>query len=195
MRGNRVDPETVPHSLQRVVVVGSSCAGKSTFACGLAAALGHACVELDALFWAPHWQPRPTKEFHRLTQQAAAADTWVVEGNYRGVREILWPRATTVVWLNYGFATVLWRAVRRTIRRIATREVHWHGNRESFRRSFLSRESILVWVVKTFLRRRCEFEALRASGQYPQLAWVELQRPGEAANYLRSAAQGKFRHG
>ena len=175
----------MPASLERIVVIGSSCAGKTRFAARLAGALGHSTIDLDELFWAPNWQAKPLGEFRRLTEQVASSERWVVAGNYSDVRSILWPRATAVIWLNYGFAVVLWRAVTRTVRRVATREVLWQGNRESFKRSFLSRESILVWVVSTFHKRRRQFHALRASNPYPHLSWVEFNHPAEAERFVR----------
>ena len=171
--------------LDRIIVVGTSCAGKTTFARKLSAALGQEFVELDALHWSPNWQPKPEQQFRALAAEAAARTRWVVEGNYRGVREILWPRATTVVWLNYSFATVMFRAFRRTVRRAFSRERLWHGNQESFRRSFFSRDSILMWVVTTFHRRQREYHELRSSETHAHLSWVEFQRPSEAERYLR----------
>lgn len=171
---------------ERVVVVGTSCCGKTMFARQLAESLACPCIELDELYWAPNWTPKPDSEFRRLVEIAASAPRWVTEGNYGRIRDVLWPRATTIVWLNYSFITVFRRALRRTCRRIIVRERLWHGNRESFARSFLSRDSILVWVVTTFNRRRKEFATLRASGNYPHLSWVELRRPAEAESYLRS---------
>jgi len=173
---------------ERVVVVGTSCCGKTMFARQLAQSLGCPCVELDELYWAPNWTPKPDSEFRRLVEIGASAPRWVTEGNYGRIRDALWPRATTIVWLNYSFITVFRRALRRTCRRIIVRESLWHGNRESFGRSFLSRDSILVWVIATFNRRRKEFETLRTSGKYPHLSWVEFRRPSEAESYLRSIA-------
>jgi adenylate kinase family enzyme len=175
----------VSASLERIVVIGSSCAGKTTFAVRLARTLGHPQTDLDELFWGPNWQAKPLDEFRRLTEQVASCERWVVSGNYSDVRAILWPRATTVIWLNFGLPVVLWRALTRTVRRVATRETLWHGNRESFRRSLLSRESILVWVVSTFRTRRRQFAALRASNPYPHLSWVELDRPADAERFVR----------
>jgi len=170
--------------LERIVVIGSSCAGKTTFARRLGGELGHPVSDLDELFWAPNWQAKPLEEFRRLAEQVALDDRWVVSGNYSDVRSILWPRATAVIWLNYGFAVILWRALSRTVRRVATREVLWQGNRESFRRSFLSRESILVWVTSTFHKRRRQFRALRESNAYPHLCWVEFNRPADAERFV-----------
>jgi adenylate kinase family enzyme len=178
---------------QRIVVVGTSCCGKTVFARLLAQSLGCPSVELDELYWGPQWTPKPDAEFRRLVEAAARAPRWVADGNYGRVRDILWPRATTIVWLNYSFQRVLLQALRRTLRRLVTREELWHGNRESLRRSFLSRESILLWVISTFHRRREELAGLRASSRYPHLSWVELRRPGDAEPYLRSLQPADIR--
>lgn len=170
----------------KVLIVGTSSAGKSTFARRFAAATGMLHVELDQLYWDVNWTPKEKSEFTRLTLEATAGERWVVDGNYSGVRDALWPRATTVIWLNYSFPTVLFRALRRAFRRSFTREALWHGNRESFRRSFLSKDSILVWVITTFHRRRREFTALRGNGKYPNLTWIEFKEPMEAQRYLDS---------
>lgn len=130
--------------------------------------------------------PKESSEFRRLTAEAIAGDAWIVEGNYSVVRDLLWPRATTVIWMNYGFPVVLYRSFRRTVVRCLTGEPLWHGNRESFRRSFLSKESILVWVISTFHRRRRSLSQLRASGTYPNLTWVEFHNSRDAERYLAS---------
>lgn len=165
----------------RVVVIGSSCAGKSTFARELASARGCAFIEMDDLFWAGNWVPKPAHEFLAAVEAASAPTQWVVAGNYGSARDVLWPRATTIVWLNYSLPRVLGRGLVRTVRRVVTREVLFQGNRETFRRSFLSRDSILWWIVTTFHRRQHEFESLRASGRYAQLRWIEVRHPDQAA--------------
>jgi adenylate kinase family enzyme len=171
---------------ERIVVVGSSCAGKTTFARSLAAALGRPYVELDHLYWSANWQPKPLEEFRALVIDAAAAERWVADGNYTVARDQLWPRATTIVWLNYGFRTVLWRALRRTFGRAVSREELWHGNRESFGRALLSRESILWWVITTFHRKRRQVGDLRRNAKFPHLGWIEFRRPSDAKRYLES---------
>lgn len=85
-------------SLQRVVVVGMSGAGKSTVARRLALALGAPHVELDALFWGPEWEPRMPADFRRDVDAAAGGGRWIVDGNYGSVRHLVWPRATAIVW-------------------------------------------------------------------------------------------------
>ena len=87
--------------MARVVVIGTSCVGKTTFAQALARVLNFPHVELDSLHWQPNWIPRPPEEFRALTAEALAKDCWITDGNYGAVRDLVWSRATTIIWLNY----------------------------------------------------------------------------------------------
>jgi len=171
--------------LERVLVIGPSCSGKSSFARRLADRLGCSWVQLDELHWGPNWTQRPEAEFRSLAEAAIAGPQWVVDGNYSVLRALLWPRATSVVWLNYGFVTVFLRALRRTIRRVVNREQLFSGNRESFGEAFLSRKSILLWVITTYGQTRRKYEDLRSGPQFAQLRWFEFQRPRDAETFLR----------
>ena len=106
-----------PSDLQRVAVVGTSCSGKTTFADSLSVILGIPHIELDALYWQPGWMERPPAEFCTLVEKETSGNRWVSDGNYSTVREIVWGRATDVVWLNYSFPLVFSRALRRSISR------------------------------------------------------------------------------
>jgi adenylate kinase family enzyme len=172
--------------LQRVVVIGTSCAGKTSFAGELAKKLCCPHIELDALHWLPNWVERPENEFRTAVLSVVEPDSWVIDGNYGTVRDLIWPRATTVIWLNYSLPVVLSRAVRRTFRRAATQEALYSGNRESLRRAFFHRDSILLWVITTYHRRRREFRSMRAGNKYPQLEWLEFRAHRGAQCFLQS---------
>ncbi len=109
-----------------------------------------------------------------------------MDGNYGFVRDIVWARATAVIWLNYPLRVVLWRAWSRTTRRVLMREELFSGNRESFRRSFLSRESIILWAVSSHRRVRREYRRIIDDGTYPHLRIVELRGPAQADALLTS---------
>lgn len=108
----------------------------------------------------------------------------MADGNYRAVRDLVWPRADTVIWLDYPLVVNLWRLTRRNIGRIATREELYHGNRETFRSQFLSRDSLLLWAAQSHRRRRREWAALIASGAYPHLAFARFRSPGATDRWL-----------
>src|SRR5579871_6058918 len=85
----------------RIVVVGSTGSGKTTLARHLACRLHLAHVELDALHWDANWVPAPTPIFRERVDAALSGPAWAVDGNYSKVRDIVWPRADTVIWLDY----------------------------------------------------------------------------------------------
>lgn len=164
----------------RVVVIGSSGSGKTSLAAALAAQHGIPHIELDALHWAENWQARPVETFRALVQEAAAAPNWIADGNYSAVREQLWQRATHIVWLDYSRFTITRRIWWRTLSRLVTREPLWAGNREDWRTTFFSRESILVWSWQGVTKNRVRYRELQASGAYPHLQWLVLRHPREA---------------
>jgi adenylate kinase family enzyme len=106
--------------MQRVSVVGVSGAGKTTVGRKLAAALGVAFVELDAIFHQPDWVELPHDDFRERVHAALATPGWVVDGNYSMVRDLVWDRADTVVWLDLPRRLVMRRVILRTLRRAVT---------------------------------------------------------------------------
>jgi adenylate kinase family enzyme len=174
----------------RIIVVGTSGSGKSTFAEALASRLHVPRVELDALHWLPNWTERDRGEFRALVAQATEGDRWVVDGNYSAVRDVLWPRATDIVWLNFSRATVFSRVFTRTVRRCWTKEELWAGNRESWRKAFLSRKSILLWSLTTYSKNRMKYARLRNEPGFAHLRWHELRAERDAQYLLRSVNSG-----
>jgi adenylate kinase family enzyme len=168
--------------MRRINVVGTSATGKSTFAIKLAERLGVPCVELDELHWEPGWTEAPEAVFRGRVAAATDGGDWVVDGNYSSVRDLVWARADTVVWLDYPLPTILRRFLRRTVRRIARREELWAGNRERLATQFFSRDSLLMWILSTYRRRRREYPRLLA--EHPNLSAVPLRSPAEAARWL-----------
>ncbi|MDO5653619.1 MAG: AAA family ATPase [Brachymonas sp.] len=168
----------------RFIVVGTSGAGKTSFARELAACLHVPHIELDSLYWLPEWQKRSPDEFQALVASATSAPEWVVDGNYRSVQDIVWPLATDVIWLNYSRWTIHRRVVWRTLVRALTRESLWNGNRESLREALFSRDSIILWSLRTFARNRRRYAELKASDAYASLRWHELRTPREAQRFL-----------
>ena len=175
--------------LRRVAVVGTSCSGKTTFAATLAEQLQVPHIELDALHWRPGWVPAPREAFRQAVAEAIAADRWVSDGNYGVVRDLVWGRSTAVIWLDYPFATVLRRALYRTTRRVLLRERLYSGNRETIGRAFLSRDSILWWVVTTWRRRRREYPMLFEQAAFAHLEVTALANPRDADSFLRRNAR------
>lgn len=171
--------------LDRVVVVGTSCSGKTTFARRLAEILASPYVELDALYWGPGWTPRPG--FQRDAAAAAGQGRWVIDGNYSAVRDAVWRRSTAIVWLDLPFPLVFSRALRRTVARIVTGERLYGGdNRETIRGAFLAHDGIPWWVIRTHRKRRREYAEMLGRPEYRHATRVRLRSPAEAEAFLTS---------
>jgi adenylate kinase family enzyme len=168
----------------RIVVVGTAGCGKTTFARRIAQRLRIPHVELDALHWEHGWQPAPLGVLRDRTVRALSGGTWVVDGNYSKVRDIVWGRADTVVWLDYSLPVILRRLIWRTLHRCLTHEELWRGNRETLSKALLSRESIVLWALRTYARRRREYPVLAVCPEHRHLEFVSLRSPHAADEWV-----------
>jgi hypothetical protein len=167
--------------VRRVLVVGMSGAGKTTVARRLGVALGAPFHEMDVLALGPGFSTRPelVDDVHRVTGD----DAWVIDswGNPE-VRDRLWARADTVIWLDYPFALVLARLVRRSVRRTLTRERVFGGNRETLA-GWFRRDHPVVPAVTTFGERRRYLARRTAASAH--LTTLRFTDPREAERWLR----------
>lgn len=166
-------------------MVGTSCSGKTRLARAIASRLDLPHVELDALFWGPDWTPVAPDLFRGRVDDAAAGDQWVIDGGYSPVRDLIWARVDTVVWLDYAMRIVLFRWARRTVARIRSGDEFWPGtgNRESLRNA-LRRDGLLWWILTTHRRRRRSMAVGLAAR--PDIRAFRLRSPAETASWLRT---------
>jgi hypothetical protein len=125
--------------------------------------LGLPVIELDAIAHSrPKWQDLEPDEFRRQVARRLAdcPDGWVIDGNYSPVRDLFLADADTVLWFQLPWVTSFRRLFVRTVRRSITREPLWGVNYESWRLSFLSRDSVLLWSIT---HHRAHRRSVRAS--------------------------------
>ena len=157
---------------RRVHVIGTSGSGKTTIAKAIADKLGIRHIELDAINWQPNWTELPKDEFKdRVTKEIEHGD-WTIDGNYRVVRDIIWDKVDTIVWLDMPFIPVFLRIVWRTIRRIVTQEEIWNTNTEKLD-ALVGKYGMPLWVIQTHKKRRAEYPPLLAD---PKLAHIDIKR-------------------
>jgi adenylate kinase family enzyme len=167
----------------RVVVVGTSGAGKTTMAKSIASALDLPCIELDSLNWAPSWQDLSKTnpdEFTQKVRDAISAAAWVSDGNYAVVRDMVWRRATHLVWLDYSRGVVMYRVIKRSIARALDQKELWAGNKEDWRR-WLRPSHPIRWAWSTWKGRRSRFEGLLNDARYGHLVVLRLRTPRDVA--------------
>jgi adenylate kinase family enzyme len=175
--------------VHRVSVVGSSGSGKSTVGRALAKALGAEFLELDSVYHQADWTPLPASQYRERVAAAVAGESWVIDGNYSTVRDIVWARADTVVWLDLPRRTVMRRIIWRTLRRVAGRIELWNGNRERWRNFFTvdPQESVIMWAWTRHATYRARYEAAAADPANAHLRFVRLRRPAAVREFLRGA--------
>ena len=102
--------------MDRILVIGSPGAGKTTFSLALAARLSLPVVHLDRLFWRDGWQSVSREEFDRQLAEAMDAPAWIIDGNYSRTLPVRLAAADTVIWLRYPTVTCLTGVLCRVIR-------------------------------------------------------------------------------
>jgi adenylate kinase family enzyme len=99
--------------MERVAVIGSGGAGKSTLARQIGGITGLPVVHLDHHYWSPGWVATPDAEWVERQRALLDGARWVVDGNYGATLELRAERADTVVFLDLPRRVCLARALRR----------------------------------------------------------------------------------
>ena len=101
--------------MRRVLVIGSSGAGKSTFAARLGERTRLPVIHLDAHYWRAGWQETPREEWAARVDELVACDAWIIDGNYGGTMERRLAACDTVIFLDFPRALCLWRVIKRRV--------------------------------------------------------------------------------
>ncbi len=169
---------------RRICVVGTTGSGKSTMAQSVAERLHIPHIELDALHWEPGWKEADREQTRRRLAEIVANDAWAIDGNYRFLRDILWPRAEAVVWLDYPLPLILWRLWWRTWRRVLSQEVLWGTNKERLAEQFFSKESLFLWAFKTYGEHKIQYAYYFSLPEYAHLQVFHITSQREAKDFL-----------
>jgi adenylate kinase family enzyme len=170
----------------RICVVGTTGSGKSLLASELARRMRLPLVELDSLYWEPNWTGCSDEVLRKRVAEATRGDAWVVDGNYGSIRDLTWPRADAVVWLDYPLVTILWQLWKRTWRRVLMKETLWGTNRERLWPQFFSKNSLFLWALKTYKRRKDNYGMLINTPESASKMVKHFISPRETEAWLNS---------
>ena len=67
---------------ERILIVGGSGSGKSTFGKELGKVLDIEVHHLDKYFWKPGWVTTERGEWERILSELVTKESWIIEGNY-----------------------------------------------------------------------------------------------------------------
>ncbi|WP_043664645.1 AAA family ATPase [Streptomyces xylophagus] len=171
--------------MERILVVGATGAGKSTLARAVGERLGVPYHEMDALYFTgPDWTVNEglADDVLRLT----AEPRWIIDSiGSPEVRDLLWEKADTVLWLDYPRRVIMPRVLRRSFRRSVTRESLFGGNRETWA-GWLSREHPAWWAWSQHAGRRREIERRTGDPRFAPLTTHRFARPDDTEAWLAS---------
>lgn len=170
---------TIEHmrSARRILCFGVTGSGKSTMAVALADALDLPLTLVDDLCWEAGWEPVPDEVQDERILPVLRSSAFVIDSVYRRHNAIALANVDVVVGLDYPRAVSLARLLRRTIRRIRTRELVCNGNVETLGRA-LGRDSILWWHFRSWRSKRDRMRTWHADAALPPV--LLLRRPREA---------------
>jgi adenylate kinase family enzyme len=139
-------------------------------------------VELDSIFHQANWVPLSDAEFRARVAARVDGECWVIDGNYAVVRDLVWDRATTVVWLDLPRWQIMAHVIARSVSRAVTRTELWNGNRKRWS-ALLAADHPIRWAWRTCHDRRRRYEELR------DVRWVRLRSRREMRRWLDEVAR------
>lgn len=99
--------------MKRILVIGSSGAGKSTFSRRLSKITGLPVIHLDTLFWNPGWVETPKDEWNKKVETALLGEEWIMDGNFSGTMEMRFKACDTAIFLDLPRAVCVYRILKR----------------------------------------------------------------------------------
>ncbi len=102
--------------MERILIIGCSCSGKSTLARAMGEKLGLPVVHLDQLWWREGWENVSIEEFDRKLERVLTRDSWIMDGNYARTMDARIARCDSLIYLDFSRWACLWGMVQRVFR-------------------------------------------------------------------------------
>lgn len=197
-RQGEVCSQTVGYDLSRIILIGPRASGKSTVSARLACQLNLVHVELDAINRNKDGSPVSELSYTNTLTTRVRQPRWIVDGDYlegidRLALPIVWPMATTVIWLDLSFLITVRRLVFRTYRRIVHKEKAWGDMHDS--KSSLMKRLVSGNAVRAYWNAKRVYPALLKRPEYSHLTFIHLKKQSEIDAFLSSITAAGFYQG
>jgi hypothetical protein len=179
----------------RFSVVGSTGSGKTHLARLVADRLDLPHYELDAIRRDAGGREVTGPEFVKRVAAVADQDSWIIDGHYRDVRQLIWNRAETVVLLNYPLPVVAFRLLGRFWRKQRSPDAVSPTSRAATPGEMPAPPVAATWrhrlgrFKRTLQERREYGRLLRAPGH--EFSVVELRSVRDTNRWLEGLGSGQ----
>ncbi len=127
----------------KIVVVGVSASGKSTFTKKLESKTNLQAAFMDAIMWKPGWVYIGDEETIKKLEEVSLTEKWIIEGYIsKNARASIFDRADTIIYLDYSPWVSSLRYIKRWWKHRKNARPELEGSPEKFSFKFLK----LVWT-------------------------------------------------
>ncbi len=165
--------------MNRIVVIGSIAAGKSTFARDLGRILHINVVHLDRIFWEPGWREKPRETRISLLEEIIRRkekEQWIIEGTHLGSSEPRLQAADTIIFLDIALLICLSRIFKRYFNRGSIRRGVPNGCQNKF--SALRIFKVLIFPIRGRITLNKKLK------KYTSKQIIRLRSQEEVENFL-----------
>jgi adenylate kinase family enzyme len=168
---------------KRTIIFGSTGIGKSTMVQRLAEEFSLPVIDIDSLRREAGKTSTPEETFSQLVTKSVRGDTWIIDGSYTSVQDIIWPRAEAIVWLDFSFWVFLSRLVKRSLYRIFVRKKSERPVKGRYQPASERASNYLRAIFSGRQRRKRYFAALYNS-KNKHLHIIRLSSPEDVTIWL-----------
>jgi len=164
----------------RILVIGYSSSGKSTFAKRLAKIYQIPILHIDKIAFAPNWTERPSDVVAQEIKSFMAKKAWIIDGQYRKLVPERFDHSDQIFIFNYNRFKCLYGAI--------VRRIKYHNqNRDSIADGCRERLNLsFVWWILFSGRKKDSKDLIKSYIEtYPQKVKVFKSRR-QTDHYLRS---------
>ncbi len=162
---------------KKIVVLGVSASGKTTFARKLGEKTGLPVTYMDEVMWRPGWKYVGDEETTGHILTTSQGEAWIIEGYIdKNAQQALFEKADTLLYLDYSGWLSAWRYIKRWWKHRKNPRPELPDSPEKFSFEFLLR----VYKKKEVYRLEKLFRTVDFSSKI-----IRFKSPNEATQFLK----------
>lgn len=173
----------------KILVVGYSGSGKSTFTKRIAQLYKIDKLHIDKIFFAPNWVEREDKVVESEIHQFMKKENWIIDGSYRSLAKDRFRQCDQIFIFDFNRVKCFYGAIKRRIKyRNKQRDSVAEGCKERLNWSF-------IWWVLFQGRRKKSKQLLISHKEIYREKVIVFKNRKQTNNYLKSIGyKGSFKY-